>query len=71
MQVKCSVDLQCDLIKKVLGVAKGLIPNDSLKSYLVRESFLLVIGRLGKTHKIITRASTFKCFIYQKSQSNG
>lgn len=29
MQVKCSVDLQCDLIKKVLGVAKGLIPNDS------------------------------------------
>lgn len=44
MQVKCSVDLQCDLIKKVLGVAKGLIPNDSLKSYLVRESFLLVIG---------------------------
>lgn len=44
MQVKCSVDLQCDLIKKVLGIAKGLIPNDSLKSYLVRESFLLVIG---------------------------
>lgn len=49
MQVKCSVDLQCDLIKKVLGVAKGLIPNDSLKSYLVRESFLFVIGENTKS----------------------
>lgn len=68
MQVKCSVDLQCDLIKKVLGVAKGLIPNDSLKSYLVRESFLLVIEENTQDYN---KGINIQVFLYQKSQSNG
>lgn len=68
MQVKCSVDLQCDLIKKVLRVAKGLIPNDSLKSYLVRESLLLVIEENTQDYN---KGINIQVFIYQKSQSNG